>query len=299
MPYKIAIASGKGGTGKTTVAVNLYSGLKQKFGSRILLADCDVEEPNTLLFFHHALVSAENAITQMIPAIDTEKCTFCRECVMYCEFNAIVVLPTAGFAAVNPELCHSCGACSVACTESAVTEYSEVIGSVNLFNSPDGDQLVEGRLKIGSARQTPMVKAVKKKVKDKADIIIYDAPPGTSCQVVETISGANYIVLVTEPTPFGLHDLQLMVSLVRELKIPFGIVINKSGIGNREVYDFIEHEGIQLIGEVPFSKEYASMYAKGKITGEVPDIIHKAYSGISEYIAQNIYQHDGNYCFEW
>lgn len=275
MSIKIAVASGKGGTGKTTVAVNLYNLLNREQGNHALLVDCDVEEPNDMLFFPEAQLLEENIIYQEIPRIDTSRCTFCRKCADYCEFNAIVVIPPAGFAEVNSSLCHSCGACMVACQEDAIWVRDEPIGKIRKFREETGSRILEGRLKIGSAMQTMVIRSLKKSITLDEELIILDAPPGTSCPVVETVSDADYIILVTEPTPFGLHDLKLMIALARELNKPFGVVINKANLGDREVFQYLEKEEIEIISEIPFSKAYASKYARADLFRDIPeDILH-------------------------
>ena len=281
----MAIASGKGGTGKTTVTVNLFHYFKQSGFQRVMLADCDVEEPNAALFFNDLEKKKVRPVNQEIPVIDGSRCTFCRKCAEYCEFNAIVVIPPAGFAEINSSMCHSCGACSVACEFDAIWVRDEPIGTLTQY-STNGAALLEGRLRVGSPMQTMVIRALKRETGIRHDLILFDAPPGTSCPVVETIAGADYLVLVTEPTPFGVYDLSLMVDTARELKIPFGVIINKAGIGNRAVYDYLENEGIDLLGEIPFSKIYASGYAEGNLISQVPAEIRAAYLGICHQIIQ-------------
>jgi MinD superfamily P-loop ATPase len=169
-------------------------------------------------FFSEIKKEKQKAINQVIPQIDIKKCSFCKSCVEYCEFNAIVIIPIADFAEVNKNLCHSCGACSVACKTGAIKEVEEPIGNVNFYNTHQGKGLIEGNLRIGSAMQTMLIKELKKEVDPENEITLLDAPPGTSCPVVETTSDADFVVLVTEPTPFGLHDLKLMVELMNDLK---------------------------------------------------------------------------------
>ena len=289
MAYKIAIASGKGGTGKTTVAVNLFSFLQKKISKNVFLVDCDVEEPNDFLFFPKAKKINSCVINQQIPEINNDKCIYCRKCVEYCTYNAIVVIPGINFAEVNSSLCHSCGACSVACDYGAITEKPFPVGEVTKFDN----QLVEGKLKIGSTKQTYLIKQLKKRVSNNTDIIIYDAPPGTSCPVVETVTDADFVILVTEPTPFGLHDLKLTVALIRELGKPFGVVINKSGIGNIRVYNYLESENIEILGEIPFNQEYASNYALGKLLTDIPEEILLQYEYIVEKLERKLIIHEG------
>ena len=264
-PLKLAIASGKGGTGKTTVAVNLFHFISKKFAQKIQLIDCDVEEPNDLLFIQNAEFLTEEIATQLIPVIDNSKCTYCRKCVSYCEFNAIVVIPPVQFAEVNSSLCHSCGACVVACEYGAITENPEEIGTIRNYRVGPDRMLTEGRLKIGSAMQTMLIKQVKQHAREDMDVVIFDAPPGTSCPVVETVVDADYVILVTEPTPFGLYDLKLTVEMLREIGKPFGVIINKAGMGDHKVQDFLSDQHIEILGEIPYSREYASKYATGDI----------------------------------
>ncbi|MEN8203385.1 MAG: ATP-binding protein [Bacteroidota bacterium] len=283
---KIAVASGKGGTGKTTVAVNLFHLISKYRTPKVQLVDCDVEEPNDRLFFPGGEILSEKQATQQIPVIDNNKCTYCRKCVEWCEFNAIVVIPPAGFAEVNSSLCHSCGACILACEHGAISERPEEIGTIRNIDPGMPGILTEGALKIGSAMQTLLIKQVKQQVLSDKEVVIFDAPPGTSCPVVETVADADYVILVTEPTPFGLHDLKLTVELLREIGKPFGVVINKADLGDRKVYDFLKEEQIDLLGEIPFRKEYASLYAKGEILKQVPEDINEKYEKILEKVLE-------------
>lgn len=284
MAFKIAIASGKGGTGKTTFAVNLFSSINENWTRNVQLVDCDVEEPNDLLFFPNFLVKSEKLVEQIIPEIDTAKCTFCKKCEEYCEFNAIVMMPSVQYATVNKDLCHSCGACFVACQFDAIHETTNIIGTVSNYNIGNEMSMMEGNLRVGSPLQTMLIKDLKKNLVGEHDILIYDAPPGTSCPVVETISDADFVILVTEPTPFGVYDLKLTVDLLREVNKPFGVFVNKAGLGDSEVYEFLKNENIDLLGEIPFSKEYASLYAKGEIVRCVPPEFAKEYSKVVEYL---------------
>ena len=280
MSFKIAIASGKGGTGKTTISVNLNRFLKQEFKKEVHLVDCDVEEPNDLLFFKNATLLGQEAVTQLVPQVDEDKCTFCGKCESYCEFNAISVIKKVNYIAVDTDLCHSCGACYEACAYGAIQEVHENIGEVRHFVSEQGCQLSEGRLKIGSPMQTMLIKALKKMIPHTADVILFDAPPGTSCPVVETISDMDYVVLVAEPTLFGFYDFKLMVALVNELNKPFGVVINKAGLGDDKIYAYLSEHKIPLLGEIPFSRDYASRYAKGELTSDSTTVIVDAYKQI-------------------
>lgn len=284
MAFKVAIASGKGGTGKTTFAVNLFSSINENWTRSVQLVDCDVEEPNDLLFFPNFSVKSEKPVKQIIPEIDTAKCTFCKKCEDYCEFNAIVMMPSVQYATVNKDLCHSCGACFVACQFDAIHETTNAIGTVTNYNIGNEMSLMEGNLRVGSPLQTLLIKDLKKNLAGEHDILIYDAPPGTSCSVVETISDADFVILVTEPTPFGVYDLKLTVNLLREVNKPFGVFVNKAGLGDSEVYEFLKAENIDLLGEIPFSKEYAGLYSKGEIVRCVPLEFAKVYKKVVEYL---------------
>jgi MinD superfamily P-loop ATPase len=280
MPLKIAIASGKGGTGKTTIAVNLYYFIHELWSKNIQLIDCDVEEPDDAIFFPGAVKETEKDVIQFIPWIDTDKCTFCRQCVEYCEFNAIVIIPPVKFAEVDGSLCHSCGACLVACQYNAFTEEPVSIGKISRYLTGTGNGLMEGRLKIGSTMQTMVIRKLKKELANGNEIIIFDAPPGTSCPVVNTVADADYIILVTEPTPFGLYDLKLTVEMLKTMDKPHGVIVNKAGLGNKEIYQYLRKENIELLGEIPYNKEYAVKYAAGELLNNIPEEYKEYYSEI-------------------
>lgn len=285
---KIAIASGKGGTGKTTVAVNLYHTIAKYYDAEVSLVDCDVEEPNDALFFEEKKLMEEHPVALQVPVIDTEKCTFCRKCVEYCEFNAITVIPPLHHAEVSPDLCHACGACSHACDFGAITEHPHEIGITTKYKLPTGNGLTEGRLNVGSALQTPVIRFLKSQLPQTDGVVIFDAPPGTSCSMVSTISDADYVILVTEPTPFGLHDLKLAYEVVREMGKPVGVVINKSGLGNNELSVYLEREHIPLLAEIPFSKDIAAHYADNRILVDVVENYWKHFSGIFDKILKTV-----------
>ena len=286
---KIAIASGKGGTGKTTVSVNLYYFLSKKFNNQVRLVDCDVEEPNDILFFPRPITTQATQVFSLIPEIDTKRCTFCKKCSDWCEFNAITIIKNLKFAEVSKDLCHSCGACIAACEFSAITENQQPLGLISTFDTGFGNGVIEGRLDIGSAMQTSLIKEVKKYAAHESGITIFDAPPGTSCPVVETVSDADYVILVTEPTPFGLHDLKITIELLFDLKIPFGVVVNKAGLGNDEIYHFLQSKNIELLGKIPFLKEYAAKYAHGGLLENIPVEMERVYLEIIEKLEFKIF----------
>ena len=249
----VSIASGKGGTGKTTVATNLALSLRN-----VQLLDCDVEEPNAHIFIKPEIKTKIPSHIP-VPEVDLERCTFCGKCQEVCEYNAMAVLKDNVL--VFPELCHGCGACAYLCPQKAIKEVKRIIGFVEI--GARGDlQFAHGRLNIGEAMAPPLIKAVKE-YKNPSRTIIIDAPPGTSCPVIESIKGSDFCILVTEPTPFGLNDLILAVEVLRKLKISFGVVINRSDLGNRATHAYCEKEKIKILMEIPFKKEIAMAYSKG------------------------------------
>ncbi len=249
----VAVASGKGGTGKTCVAVNLAVSL----GS-VQLLDCDVEEPNSNLLLHLKQKKVEFVYVK-IPKIDEAKCTHCGSCVKVCQYNVILALKQQIL--LFPELCHSCGGCMLFCPQDAITEEKHPIGSLNFCKANDLE-LVYGELEIGKPMPVPIIKAAKQQINHSKNVII-DSPPGTSCSFVETVRGSDFCVLVTEPTPFGLHDLQIAVEVLRKIHVPFGVVVNRAGVGDRKVYDYCTKEGIPLLLEMPYDRRIAEFYSRG------------------------------------
>ncbi len=249
----ISIASGKGGTGKTTVATNLALSLGEA-----QLIDCDVEEPNANIFLK-ADISESVDVAVDFPKIDKEKCDYCGKCSEFCAYNALAVVPSEVL--VFPELCHSCGGCELVCPQDAISWNKRVIGKIE-HGEIDGFDFYHGLLNIGEIMAIPVLKALKKKV-DSSKNVILDAPPGTSCPVIETLNGSDYCILVTEPTPFGLHDLKLAVDVVRHLNIPFGVIINRDGVGDKKAELYCQQEKIPVLMKIPHSKEIAQLYSKG------------------------------------
>lgn len=250
---RIAVASGKGGTGKTTLALSLASSC----GHDVRLLDCDVEEPNCHLFLR---VEAESKIpvSSLIPALDKSKCIECGKCAKICAYNAIAFL---GKPMIFEELCHSCGGCVMICPTGALKEVQKEIGSLE-FRKKGSINLVTGQLNVGHAMSPPLIRAVKKHISENTDTII-DCPPGTSCPMVTAVKGADYVIMVTEPTPFGLHDLKLAVESVRQLGLRFGVVINRSDSGNDDVKNFCRTNSIPLLLEIPDRREIAEAYSRG------------------------------------
>ena len=255
----ISVISGKGGTGKTFVATNLMLAMDSKTGLQFL--DCDVEEPNAHLFLKPELDSSR-PVTIPVPEIDEGKCTFCGLCAEVCAFNALMVAKSSVL--VFEQLCHGCGGCSYFCPEQAVSEVNRPIGLLET-GCAGVIQFVHGRLKPGEALSPPLIEAVKNKI-DHTCLTIIDAPPGTSCSAVETVKGSDYCLLVTEPTPFGLHDLTLAVELVKKMGIPAGIVINRylGSSDNEPIEEYCRREGLPIWLKIPFDRELASCYARGE-----------------------------------
>ncbi len=254
----VSIASGKGGTGKTTVATNLALFLSAEKSQDIRFLDCDVEEPNARIFLKPEMEKSR-PVSLPIPEVDRTKCTFCGECAKVCAYNAIVVLKNEVL--TFPELCHGCGGCSLLCPEKAISEKQREIGVLE-EGKTGSMKFVQGRLNIGEPMATPVIRAVKRTI-GRDGITIIDVPPGTSCPVIESINGSDFCLLVTEPTPFGLHDLRLAVELLIELKIRHGVLINRAGIGDGRVENYCEGEGVPVMARIPFDREIAVLYSRG------------------------------------
>jgi MinD superfamily P-loop ATPase len=261
---RIVVASGKGGTGKTTVATSLALALDP---THILFLDCDVEAPNAHLFLHPAFEWQEE-VGILIPQVDESRCTFCGRCTEVCQFHAIAVIGRKTL--VFPELCHGCGSCALNCSERAIGEKLDVMGVLEAGPTPSGVTFARGMMNVGEPMAVPIIRQLKQwRSAAVGQTVILDAPPGTSCPVVEAVRGADFALLVTEPTPFGLHDLRLMVELVHELDIPAGVVINRDGIGNAEVDRFCAGAGLPVLMRIPFERVIASGIAQGRTLVEI------------------------------
>jgi MinD superfamily P-loop ATPase len=256
----ISVASGKGGTGKTTIATSLALSIN---GS-VQFLDCDTEEPNAHIFLKPSIKKTEKSFIP-VPKIDKEKCNYCGRCRDVCVYNAIMVIPARGDQKGNilvfPQLCHGCGACAYFCPQKAIEEVDKEIGIVEI-----GDvglmQFVHGRLNIGEAMAPPLIRHVKRYI-NPTRVVVIDAPPGTSCPVIESLKESNFCILVTEPTPFGLNDLILAVETLRKLGIPFGVIINRSDLGDKKTDEYCKNENISILMRIPFKKEIAVAYSKG------------------------------------
>jgi MinD superfamily P-loop ATPase len=262
----VSVASGKGGTGKTSVAVNMALSI-----GKVQLLDCDVEEPNAYLLLHPEMTKKE-AVYTLIPKVDRILCNTCGECTKFCQFNAIFV--ASENILVFPDLCSSCGGCAIVCPRKAITWEKHKIGTLN-FGATDGVAIVYGELEVGKPMAVPVIKAVKKQIKEGGDVIL-DSPPGTSCPFVETVSGSDFCLLVTESTPFGLHDLKIAVEVLRKVGVPFGVVVNRVGVGDKKVFEYCEKEGIRILMEIPYDRRIAELYSKGvPFSLEMPEWVDK------------------------
>jgi MinD superfamily P-loop ATPase len=255
----ISVASGKGGTGKTTVATNLAVSI----GSDIQLLDCDVEEPNAHLFIN-PVIEQKKTVYAPVPDIDETKCNFCKKCAQICRFKAIAVINETVL--TFPELCHSCGGCVAVCPEKAITETGRELGVIEIGRR-NHLGFAHGRLRVGEAMSPPLIREVRSHTRSD-QLTIIDAPPGTSCPVIAAMKGTDFVLMVTEPTPFGLHDLKLAVEAVKLLKIPRGLVINRSDIGDDSVRAYAKKENLPILMEIPFDRDIAETYSKGKLVAE-------------------------------
>ena len=254
---KLAVASGKGGTGKTIVSVSLALAAK----GPVQLLDCDVEEPNAHIFFSLSMEQKKRC-TLTVPSVIESNCTYCGKCRDICRFNAITVFNK--IIMTFPELCHSCRGCFLICPEDALAETEREIGFVEKGHA-NGISFVQGKLRIGEAMSPPLIKAVKAEAETSSEcLVILDSPPGTSCPVIATVNDADYTLLVTEPTPFGLYDLKLAVGMLRKLKRSFGVILNRSDLGNGDVGTWCRQENIPIHLNIPFDRRIAEGYARGE-----------------------------------
>lgn len=263
---KIAVASGKGGTGKTTISVILFKSLL-KHGEDVQILDCDVEEPNLEIFLKEKNM-IEEKVFSMVPEVDENLCNFCGKCKQVCEYNCIAFLSKKFL--IFPELCHSCGACIYLCPKGALKENYREIG---ILNKSQNNNFVSGKLNIGEAMAPPLIKKVKSCIDEEKQIII-DCPPGTACSFVSAVNGVDFCILTTEPTKFGLYDMKLAIEVLKKLDIPFGVIINKSDIGFIETENYCEQQNIPILLKIPFSKKIAENYSKGEIFVENDDFIN-------------------------
>jgi len=271
----IAIASGKGGTGKTTLSVNLALAAQ----TPIQLLDCDVEAPNAHLFLNPSGIES-TVVHVPIPVVDESACDGCGECGRMCEYHAIVSFGSVPL--VFPEMCHGCGGCMRVCPRHAISEKGHRIGEVHI-STVGHITLIEGKIDVGIAMAPPLIRAVKSRLSASVPVLL-DAPPGTSCPVIASIRDADFVILVTEPTAFGLHDLSLAVDMTRALNRPFAVVVNRMGIGDDRVHQFCREEGIRILAEIPDDRRIAEAYSEGRtIVDAIP-----AYRGLFHSILNQI-----------
>ena len=278
----ISIASGKGGTGKTLVATSLALALENK--KAVQLLDCDVEEPNAHILLKPSF-SHKEVVSILIPQLDEEKCTYCGKCAEVCAYKAIAVFPK--HVLIFSELCHGCGACSYLCPEDALSEINKEMGILEMGYSK-GVEFIHGRLTIGEAMATPVIREVKKHI-NRERLAIIDVAPGTSCPVVEAVKGSDFCLLVTEPTPFGLNDLALAVETVRKLNIPCGVVINRDGAEDSKVEEYCRKQGISILLRIPLDIEIARLYSKGITLVEGVPQWQEAFSRLYNDIEQIVF----------
>ena len=287
---RIAVASGKGGTGKTTIATSLALALA---GPKTSFIDCDVEAPNAHLFIHPNFQHREE-VGILIPYIDESRCTYCGECARVCQFHAIAVIGKKTL--VFSELCHGCGSCSLVCPENAIQEKLNVIGILEWGGTPSGMSFVQGLLNIGEPMAVPIIRRLKQ-INDESETawetVILDVSPGTSCPVVESIRGADFLLLVTEPTPFGLHDLRLAVQLAQELGIPAGVVLNRDGIGNSDVEDYCLDADIPILMRIPMDRSLAEALARGETLISAKPKYHARFQQLYQDIRARVLAPEG------
>jgi len=284
-PFKIAIASGKGGTGKTLLSTNLASFISQSKSA--LLVDLDVEEPNDFLFIKGETTNKQDHY-KMIPEWVESKCTFCGTCTDSCKYHAVIQLGRN--IEVFKELCHSCYACSELCPENALPMQKYKMGETITISDKDLT-FIEGRLEVGEEQAVPLINQVHELVTSnfgQVKIQVFDCPPGTSCPVVAASKNADYVILVTEPTPFGLNDLKLAVKTMRSLKKPMGVVINRYGVGNQDVENYCKTENIDVLAKIPFDKRIASFYSKGELVYKNVDEVKEALHQILQTIQKEL-----------
>jgi len=279
---KIAVSSGKGGTGKTTVATNLAI-TAARAGRSVGYLDFDVEEPNGFLFLKPQ-IDETRPVSVSIPKVDAEKCNGCGQCGRICQYSAIVVMDKKVL--VFPELCHGCGGCWLVCPTGAITESYRQTGQLELGKAGDV-RCVQGLLNIGEAMSPPVIRAVKEAAPE-VDFLVVDSPPGTSCPVIESVRDSDFVLLVTEPTPFGLNDLKLAVEMVRALKLPFAVVINRADIGDGETKAYCTRQRIEVLAEVPDDRQVAEAYSRGEMACNVIPKYRELYSDLLNSLAKRV-----------
>ena len=258
----VSVASGKGGTGKTSVAVNMALSI-----GNLQLLDCDVEEPNDHIFLKPKISSVQ-PVTVSVPIVNETLCDRCRKCADFCQYNALFV--GSDEVLVFPDLCHSCGGCALVCPEEAISEVPHKIGTLKLGTNGNVE-LVYGELEVQKPMAVPIIKEVKRRIKRDKDAIL-DSPPGTSCPVIQTVKNSDFCILVSEPTPFGLHDLKIILQVLESMEIPSGVIVNRAGVGDKIIYEFCRGKNIPILLEIPYDKQIAELYSRGiPFSQEMPE----------------------------
>jgi len=275
---RIAIASGKGGTGKTTVATNMAH-VAARAGCGVAYLDCDVEEPNGHIFLQ-PVIDDTRPIEKPVPVVDQGLCSRCGACSRICRFGAIASLPKQTL--VYSELCHACGGCELVCPCDAIKETPRTIGTLR-SGTTGNIRFVDGTLNIGEAMSPPAIQAVKNAAPE-AGLVLLDAPPGTSCPAIEAVRNSDLVILVTEPTPFGLHDLALAVEMVRALRLPMGVVINRAGIGDDSVLRYCSGHRVPVLAEIPDDRTVAEAYSQGKMIADAVPAFAKRIQDLLERV---------------
>jgi MinD superfamily P-loop ATPase len=281
----VTIASGKGGTGKTTIATSLALSLAAELSTPPLVLDCDVEAPNAHLYLHPNL-DEKRDVSILIPSVDEAKCTYCGKCADICQYHAIAVLGKKTL--VFPQLCHGCGSCTALCPEKAITEIPDRLGVMER-GIADGDIVfARGVLDIGEPMAVPVIRQLKKWVVPQHEqVVIRDAPPGTSCPVVETVRGSDYLLLVTEPTPFGLHDLKLAAQMTAELNVPAGVIINRASNAFPALETFCGEHDLPVWMRIPFERSIAEGIAQGKTLVDIDPGYMEQFIAVFKQIEQS------------
>ena len=270
---KIAVLSGKGGTGKTTVSTNLA------FISKLPLFDTDIEEPNSHIFLKNNILE-EKSVYMNYPKVNMEKCNLCGECGDFCKFNAVI--PAKNTVLIFEESCHDCGGCGVICKQKAISWEKREIGKIFTGKTYFNSSTVYGKLNIGEMSGVKIIKEMYKNA--EIEDFLIDCPPGTACTTVAAVEESDFAVVVTEPSPFGLSDMKLVIKLLRDMKIPFGVVINKAEENEKEVKNYCISENIEILGEIPFSRKIAENYSKGNIVSDILPEYKKVFENILEKV---------------
>ena len=282
---KVAIASGKGGTGKTFLSTNLFA-VMQEAGLQVGVVDCDAEVPNSALFLPGEQ-RGEWPVDVFCPSIDKDKCTLCGQCAEVCRFHAITCIPAANYVKVMTDLCHACTACSHFCPSGAIVSGRKEVGKVTAYGDADGLRLIEARIKEGEHSPVPIIDDALRRAQIVGwEYLILDAPPGCACPFVATVKDADIVWLVTEPTPFGLSDLKHTVKVLRRLGKPFYVIINRADVGDHKMREYLQEEGIEVLAEIPYSDRIAALYSKGALAVNAVPEMKSLFVGLMHKLLQ-------------